>query len=375
MEQFTPPPSKKNTQMILMSGIGVLTLAIGSYLALSSTSGSLGAPKASPTPETKAFEGSMLKIDADGEALEGRAETLQLALTDAVSPTTLTLETEEISYLGKPVAHRFEIDTQDLPKALPLVFQSPGQKKVFIKDAKGNTLKTVDYKVEPFAASVFPKAWEEHPKVDLAEGQDNPYKIFVNLYYNPKESPEQRQYLQVTYKGEIVDRFLVSSGAVGHDTPQGQFNVGFKDFYPRSAKYGNTPMPFWSSIKIDGKEGEYGFHSLEDGGYLYLLGKPASHGCVRLSRKASVETDPETGKKFWGDRGGARWIYDRIPEDTPVTIMSHKRPAFEYQDYHKYLVAEAKAYAEKQAQKKKVKQTAAQTENAEQPQAPQNTNT
>ncbi|MBT9547929.1 MAG: L,D-transpeptidase [Candidatus Sericytochromatia bacterium] len=275
---------------------------------------------------------------------------LHLQLSHQVGPIKLKLSYADTSYTGeaKNVSQNLEWGGEAL--TVPLIFESPGKKTIEIKNSENALLKTLPIEVQPFPATVFPKAWEQYK--DMETNNPQRFKIWANLFYDEKKAPKQRQYVQITYDDRIVDRFLVSSGAPGHATPTGKYKLGFKDYYPRSARYNNTPMPFWSAINVNGVQGEYGFHSLEDGGYLYLLGRPASHGCIRLSRLPSVETDPKTGVKSWGDRGGARWIYDRVPPETPVTIFKTMLTSFEFQDYEGYLIAQAKAAQAALAEKK-----------------------
>jgi hypothetical protein len=67
----------------------------------------------------------------------------------------------------------------------------------------------------------------------------------------------------------------ISSGRAGHLTPRGFFRP--RALYPmvHSAKYGNAPMPH--SIFFYGQYAIHGTTAVGD------LGRPASHGCVRLS--------------------------------------------------------------------------------------------
>ncbi len=294
-----------------------------------------------------------LHMNAPEKVTEGQPFSLQLAFRNIpaatrLEPAKLTLRYSDTSYNGKPIAVKKPLQLGISPYSETLLFQSPGEHKIDILDDSGTVWKTQTVNTEPFAASIFPEHHKDYP--ELSKNPED-FHVWVNLHYDPKQPKKQRQHLQITYKDRLLERLLISSGAPGHATPQGTYKVGFKDYYPRSAKYNNTPMPFWSAINMNGNEGEYGFHSLEGGGYLYLLGRPASHGCIRLSRMASVETNPETGEKFWGDRGGARWIYDRIPRDTPIHIFTHSLPAFAYEDYQMYLTAQAEAYRKKQQQK------------------------
>ena len=67
----------------------------------------------------------------------------------------------------------------------------------------------------------------------------------------------------------------ISSGRAGHATPRGVFRPRALYAMVHSAKYGNAPMPH--SIFF---YGQYAIHGTTAVGN---LGRPASHGCIRLS--------------------------------------------------------------------------------------------
>jgi lipoprotein-anchoring transpeptidase ErfK/SrfK len=67
----------------------------------------------------------------------------------------------------------------------------------------------------------------------------------------------------------------ISSGKAGHATPRGVFRPRALYAMVHSAKYGNAPMPH--SIFF---HGQYAIHGTTAVGN---LGRPASHGCIRIS--------------------------------------------------------------------------------------------
>jgi hypothetical protein len=67
----------------------------------------------------------------------------------------------------------------------------------------------------------------------------------------------------------------ISSGRAGYATPRGVFRPRALYTMVHSAKYGNAPMPH--SIFF---YGQYAIHGTDAVGN---LGRPASHGCIRLS--------------------------------------------------------------------------------------------
>jgi hypothetical protein len=69
----------------------------------------------------------------------------------------------------------------------------------------------------------------------------------------------------------------ISSGRSGHATPHGVFRPRALYRMVHSAKYNNAPMPH--SIFF---YGQYAIHGTDAVGH---LGRRASHGCIRLSRR------------------------------------------------------------------------------------------
>lgn len=310
-----------------------------------------------PSPKLPVFnpQAKHLHDNIPSQAIEGQIFKLHLAWKDIphaveLKPVALKLNWQDTSYDGKAAKGQYDFVLDRQHQKIDLIFQSSGTKQLQLLTESGEPIKQWTIDVKPYPASIFPRNWESYR--DLPQDPKR-VQIWANLYYQPQKSKNQRQYLQITLDNQIIERLLISSGALEHMTPVGEFSLGFKDYYPRSAKYNNTPMPFWSAINVPGHPGEFGFHSLEDGGYLYLLGRPASHGCLRMSRLPSVEKDPKTGQVFWGDRGGARWVYDRVPKESKVHIFRHPLPNFEFEDYEKYLIRQAKeAQQQKQDSKK-----------------------
>ena len=84
---------------------------------------------------------------------------------------------------------------------------------------------------------------------------------------------EQRAY--VYRNGIAIGVSTISSGKAGKDTPTGVFTILQKNKDHRSNLYNNAPMPFAIFFK-----GGYAVHATYE---TKRLGRPASHGCVRLS--------------------------------------------------------------------------------------------
>ncbi|WP_205589613.1 L,D-transpeptidase [Chachezhania antarctica] len=82
------------------------------------------------------------------------------------------------------------------------------------------------------------------------------------------------QRMTVMRDGYRLYDWPVSSGRSGYRTPVGQYSAQWLSRHHRSRKYNNAPMPH--SIFF---HGGYAIHGTND---LARLGRPASHGCIRL---------------------------------------------------------------------------------------------
>ncbi len=98
---------------------------------------------------------------------------------------------------------------------------------------------------------------------------------------NAKESPVvhikvdiSAQSMLVNVNGWTVGSWKVSTARDGYYTPRGSYGVKrvAEEYY--SIKYDNAPMPYSIFFK-----GGYAVHATD---YIRNLGRPASHGCVRL---------------------------------------------------------------------------------------------
>lgn len=118
-------------------------------------------------------------------------------------------------------------------------------------------MKSVVFLISLFAAVIIPQAASAErliAKVDLS-----------------------KQTMIVTLDDEIIYNWLVSSGRKGFETPTGEWNAvrKYKMYYSKT--YDNAPMPF-AVFFFDG----YAVHGTTA---VKMLGRPASHGCVRLLTK------------------------------------------------------------------------------------------
>lgn len=108
---------------------------------------------------------------------------------------------------------------------------------------------------------------------------------FADVYITVVKS-EQRMYVETPTDNFVWD---VSTARKGYHTPTGNFKPYHMAKMHYSKKYDNAPMP--NSIFF---HGGYAIHATYD---VKHLGRPASHGCVRLSPR------------------DAQWLYQIVKEN------------------------------------------------------------
>jgi lipoprotein-anchoring transpeptidase ErfK/SrfK len=91
------------------------------------------------------------------------------------------------------------------------------------------------------------------------------------------------QTMNVYVQDQLTYTFKVSTARGGYITPVGRYKAEWLSRYHRSRKYDNAPMP-WAVFF----HGGYAVHGTTE---IRRLGRPASHGCVRLH--------PENAKIFF----------------------------------------------------------------------------
>jgi lipoprotein-anchoring transpeptidase ErfK/SrfK len=115
--------------------------------------------------------------------------------------------------------------------------------------------------------------------------------VFITI-----DKSEQRMYVEAPNEYYEWD---VSTARKGYHTPTGQYKPTRMAKMHYSKKYDNAPMP--NSIFF---HGGYAIHATYD---IKRLGRPASHGCVRLSPQ------------------NAQWLYlivkENGPENTYIRII------------------------------------------------------
>ncbi len=82
------------------------------------------------------------------------------------------------------------------------------------------------------------------------------------------------QTMTVSQNGVVKYRWKVSTGRKGYSTPTGSYSPKWLSKHHRSRKYNNAPMPYAVFFR-----GGYAVHGTNQ---VSRLGRPASHGCIRL---------------------------------------------------------------------------------------------
>lgn len=155
------------------------------------------------------------------------------------------------------------------------------------------------FKTNPFVKDTDGDGFSDFDEIDSAH---DPLSTSTKLFERRIEIYLKSQKLAFFINGIKWREFTVSTGRPGMSTPKGEFRVTNKISKAWSRSYGLW-MPFWLGLD----RGRIGIHELPvwPGGYREgenHLGKPVSHGCIRLGV------------------GPAQYLYERIDVGTKVYI-------------------------------------------------------
>ncbi len=155
------------------------------------------------------------------------------------------------------------------------------------------------FKTNPFVKDTDGDGFDDFAEIDSAH---DPLSTSTQLFARRIEIYLKSQKLAFFINGIKWREFTTSTGRPGMATPKGEFRVTNKISKAWSKTYGLW-MPFWLGLD----RGGIGIHELPvwPGGYREgenHLGKPVSHGCIRLGV------------------GPAKYLYERIDVGTKVYI-------------------------------------------------------
>jgi L,D-transpeptidase catalytic domain len=111
----------------------------------------------------------------------------------------------------------------------------------------------------------------------VAEAPPAPKPIVVTLTADVNLTSQQ---MTVSSGGKVLHVWPISSGRQGYETPRGNFRPQWAAKMHFSKQYDDAPMPH--SVFFNGG---IATHATQATG---MLGRPASHGCVRLSAAAAA---------------------------------------------------------------------------------------
>ncbi|MFN3944839.1 MAG: L,D-transpeptidase family protein [Allosphingosinicella sp.] len=113
--------------------------------------------------------------------------------------------------------------------------------------------------IETRAAALKGSSWIWEPE----RSREGPVEVVIGL---------KRQIAFVYRGGKLIGASSISSGARGHESPIGRFQILEKKRHHRSNRYDDAPMPFMQRLNW------YGV-ALHGG---HVNGRPLSKGCIRL---------------------------------------------------------------------------------------------
>ena len=123
--------------------------------------------------------------------------------------------------------------------------------------------------------------------------------------------------MTVSRDGQFLYRWPVSTGGQGYNTPSGTFTPFRMSLNHHSQEYDNAPMPHSIFFTRTGDA----IHGTYEQRY---LGRPASHGCVRLS--------PQHAAVLWGlvkkeKMANTKVVLSgHIPGSTPALARTRQQP-------------------------------------------------
>lgn len=125
------------------------------------------------------------------------------------------------------------------------------------------------------------------------------------------------QNMTVSVDGEPVHNWPVSTGMAGHSTPVGSYGVLRMVKDHRSREWDDAPMPHSLFFTERG-------HAIHGSGAVRRLGRPASHGCVRLA--------PDNARTLFElvkaqGRSGVRVVVEGVEPSGPAPELVARRPA------------------------------------------------
>ncbi|MEZ5844076.1 MAG: L,D-transpeptidase [Hyphomicrobiaceae bacterium] len=122
------------------------------------------------------------------------------------------------------------------------------------------------------------------------------------------------QTMTVSIAGQPAHSWRISSGAIGYRTPTGTFSPQILSKHHRSSLYYGAPMPY--AVFFNGHIATHGTTAVRH------LGRPASHGCVRLDT-ANARTFFELVQKH--GKANVRVVVEGTTPSNGISVASSRR--------------------------------------------------
>ncbi len=131
-----------------------------------------------------------------------------------------------------------------------------------------------------------------------------------------------RQIMTVTVDGEPRYTWNVSTGIADYDTPDGEFQAFRMERDHFSKEWDDAPMPYSIFFTQEG-------HAIHGTNEVRHLGRPASHGCVRLSK--------ENAAVLWDlvEEQGLKATHVVLTGEIPASnsrVIARRQPSVTYDD-------------------------------------------
>jgi len=167
--------------------------------------------------------------------------------------------------------------------------------------------------------------------------------LFSNFVFASKsiDIDLSNQKIYAKENGRVVFSGSIASGKSGHSTPTGTFRILEKERFHISNKYpepkGGAKMPY--------------MHRLTNGGIAihqgYLPGYPASHGCIRVSKRTALKL------WRWSRKGIKVRVYGNASNFRYVKRNSNKKRYAKRKVHKKRRYAKRKVYKKRRYRAKK----------------------
>ena len=192
------------------------------------------------------------------------------------------IEEEEVSFIKK--LNRIKKDTEknriketrsvSYPKTLFIPDEYLSLKRIPKSENDNNTSSTEELKYTPqqylsLKQIIYPMPDKYAYMYLKMKTLENPASQTVKVYINKRQ-----QWMSIYLDNEKVYEWSISTARRGYWTPKGIFRPYSLERMHYSRKYHNSPMPY--SVFFKGGYAIHGTYSISH------LGRPASHGCVRV---------------------------------------------------------------------------------------------